>query len=93
MLLYGPMMAHCITRRFVLVYDSQRQANIPVCDDWIRTIYEWVLGYCNKMRQDLISIGEWDRHVIIASSRSQANTRGVGVSGCLFRLHAYPFLR
>ena len=59
-LLCGPMMAHCISRNLVLQFDSNWDAYLPVSEDANVIIYEWLPGYLNKMRNDLIAIGEWD---------------------------------
>ena len=60
-LLCGPMMAHCISKSHVLQFDSDWDAYMPIVDNQTTVIYEWMNCYLSKMRDDLISIGEWDR--------------------------------
>ena len=59
-LLCGPLMAHCISRNLVLQFDQNWDAYLPVCENQNVIIYEWLPNYLNKMRADLIAIGEWD---------------------------------
>ena len=54
------MMAHCITRGFVLQYDTKYDVNLPVCENWDYEIYKWLGQYIEKMKTDLIAIGAWD---------------------------------
>ena len=56
----GPLMAHCISRNLVLQFDSNWDEYLPVSENANVIIYEWLPGYLNKMRNDLIAIGEWD---------------------------------
>ena len=59
-LLVGPMMAHCISKGLVLQFDSEYSAYLPICDNWNQVLYEWIWGYLEKMKQDLVRIGAWD---------------------------------
>ena len=53
-------MAHCLSKGFVLQFDTDHDLFVPVCDDWVRELYGWVAPYVSKMKEDLIDIGVWD---------------------------------
>ena len=56
----APMMAHCVTMKFVLEYDESYGCNFPIVDDRNYHLYYWVGRYIEKMKEDLIAIGAWD---------------------------------
>ena len=59
-LVTAPLMAHCVTMKLVLEYDTNLECNLPISDDWDRRLYSWVSHYIEKMKTDLIAVGAWD---------------------------------
>ena len=59
-LITGPFMAYCVSRGFVLSYNTEFQLQVPICDDWVRVLYEWIPRFIAKMKSDLIDIGAWE---------------------------------
>ena len=60
MLVTGPFMAHCISKGYVLSYDSDWEMNIPICDDWVSELFTWIAAYINKMKADLVDLQLWE---------------------------------
>ena len=56
-------MAHCITKGYVLQYNADMDVHTPICDDWTFELYNWVALYINKMKEDLLDIGQWDQQM------------------------------
>ena len=59
-LLIGPFYAHCLSSGFVLEYDQEWHAYLPICDDWKFHLHSWIPAYIEKMKEDLISVGAWE---------------------------------
>ena len=53
-------MAHCITKGFVLMYHTEYDLHVPICDDWVKELYGWIALYINKIKEDLIDVGMWE---------------------------------
>ena len=69
-------LAHCLSKGYVLQYDTENDLFIPVCDDWTFELYNWVPLYIEKMKADLIDIGAWE--IIVSNFTVYSSSWGVG---------------
>ena len=60
-ILCGPMNANVITLGLQLTWSGEHDTYVAISDDFCYELYSWIPQYVNKIREDLIVIGAWDR--------------------------------